>query len=104
MPLVIFFVSISKDISGEFYNREVFVLFKDTVFELSNIIWYTTEFHNIINIKYMHLTTPPILCLYTDGGPDHRCIYGSVQVALISLFLSGDYDIFIAIQIAPHHN
>ncbi|PKB99703.1 hypothetical protein RhiirA5_429287 [Rhizophagus irregularis] len=96
-PSVIFFVSIPKDISDGFYNREVFVSFKDTVFEPSSAIRHTTEFYNVINTKYTHHTSPPILCLYTDRRPDHRCTYGSVQIALISLFLSRDYDMLIAV-------
>ena len=47
---------------------------------------------------------PPILCLYTDGGPDHRCNYGSVQIALICLFLCGDFDLLIAVHTAPNHS
>ncbi|EXX54038.1 hypothetical protein RirG_238310 [Rhizophagus irregularis DAOM 197198w] len=103
-PSVIFFVSIPKDISDGFYNREVFVSFKDTVFELSSAIRHTTEFHNVINTKYTYHTSPPILCLYTDRRPDHRCTYGSVQIALISLFLSRDYDMLIAVRTAPHYS
>ncbi|PKC15019.1 hypothetical protein RhiirA5_408735 [Rhizophagus irregularis] len=103
-PSVIFFVSIPSDISGGFYSGQVFVSFKDTVFEPSSAIRHATEFHNAIDIKYTHQTSPPILCLYTDGGPDHRCTYGSVQIALISLFLSGNYDMLIAVRTAPHHS
>jgi hypothetical protein len=53
---------------------------------------------------YIRRTPPPILCLFTDGSSDHRCTYGSIQVALISLFLSGDYDMLIAVCTAPHHS
>ncbi|PKY33662.1 hypothetical protein RhiirB3_452741, partial [Rhizophagus irregularis] len=103
-PSVIFFISISSDISGGFYSGQVFVSFKDTVFEPSSAIRHATEFHNAIDIKYTHQTSPPILCLYTDGGPDYRCTYSSVQIALISLFLSGNYNMFIAVRTAPHHS
>lgn len=103
-PSVIFFVTIPSDISGGFYNGQVFVSFKDTVFEPSSAIRHTTEFYHAINTKYPHQTSPPILYLYTNGGPDHRCTFGSVQIALISLFLSGDYDMLIAVRTAPHHS
>ncbi|PKY55417.1 hypothetical protein RhiirA4_448376 [Rhizophagus irregularis] len=53
---------------------------------------------------YTSQASPPILCLYTDGGSDHRCTYGSIQIALISLFLSGNYDMLIAVRTAPHHS
>ena len=78
--------------------------YKNTVFEPSNAIRHSAEFLNALNIQYMHQTMAPILCLYTDGGPDHRCNYGSVQVALICLFLRGDFDLLIAVRTAPNHS
>ena len=47
---------------------------------------------------------PPILCFYTNGGPDHRCNYGSIQIALICLFLCGDFDLLVAVRTAPNHS
>lgn len=47
---------------------------------------------------------PPILCLYTDGGPDHQITFGSVQISLLCLFLRGNFDILIALQTAPYHS
>jgi hypothetical protein len=78
IPSVTFFISIPSDISGSFYNGQVFVSYKDAVFELSNAIRHSAEFLNVLNTQYMHQTMAPILCLYTDGGPDHQCNYGSV--------------------------
>ena len=37
-PSVNFFISISDDISGSFYNGQVFVSYKDTIFEPSSAI------------------------------------------------------------------
>lgn len=42
-----------------------------------------------------------ILLLYTDGGPDHRVTYGSVQVSLVCVFIQLNLDILIAVQTAP---
>ncbi len=86
MLSVIFFVSILKDILGGFYNRKVFISFKDTIFKSSNAIRYIIKFHNIINTKYIHHTTLLILCFYTDSKLNYRYTYDSVQVALINLF------------------
>ncbi len=41
---------------------------------------------------------------YADDKSDYKCIYGSVQIALINLFLSRDYDILIAVCIALYHS
>lgn len=43
----------------------------------------------------------PILLIYTDGGPDHRLAYLSVQLSLICLFLHGKYDMLVAVQTPP---
>ncbi|CAB4374500.1 unnamed protein product [Rhizophagus irregularis] len=41
------------------------------------------------------------MCLYTDGGPDHRTTYGSVQVSLLCLFIRDNFDMLIAMRTAP---
>ena len=46
----------------------------------------------------------PILLLYTDGGPDHRLTYLSVQLSIIALFLQLDLDVLIAGRTAPNHS
>ena len=55
-------------------------------------------------IRIETLPLPSILSLYTDGDPDHRCTFGSVQIALVCLFLAGDFDMLIAVRTAPHHS
>ncbi|PKB93648.1 hypothetical protein RhiirA5_387116, partial [Rhizophagus irregularis] len=51
-----------------------------------------------------NINKPKILLLYTDGGPDHRCTYGSVQISLIALFLKGNFDFLAAVRTAPYHS
>ena len=48
--------------------------------------------------------TKEILCLYTDGGPDHRTTYYSVKMALICLFLAMDKDMVLAVRTPPYHS
>ena len=57
-----------------------------------------------MNRQYHNQPLPLILSLYTDGGSDHRCTFGSVQIALICLFLAGDFDMLIAVRTAPHYS
>lgn len=45
-----------------------------------------------------------ILFLYSDGCPDHRLTYVSVQVSLIALFLTLDLDFLCAARTAPSHS
>src|SRR6266498_1740535 len=102
-PSVTFFINISESIEHSFYNGKVFVSYKDTLFQPSNAIRHVTEFYNAIQSHY-NLNIPPILCLYTDGGPDHRTTFGSVQISLLCLFLRDDFDMLIALRTAPYHS
>ena len=45
-----------------------------------------------------------MLCVYTDGGPDHRITYVSVKLACIALFLKFDLDYLIAARTPPYHS
>jgi hypothetical protein len=103
-PSVIFFISIPNDISGSFYDDQVFVSYKNTIFELSSAIRHSAEFLNALNVQYEHQILPSILCLYTDGSPDHRYNYELVQIALICLFLCGDFDLLVAVHTASNYS
>ena len=46
----------------------------------------------------------PVLFVYSDGGPNHRLTYISVQVFLIALFLLLDLDFLCAARTAPVHS
>ena len=46
----------------------------------------------------------PILCVNTDGGPDHRITYVSVKLAHIALFLKFDLDYLIVARTPPYHS
>jgi hypothetical protein len=68
-PSVIFFIDIPTTIEKSFYCKNVFVSYKDTIFQSSNTIRHATEFFNAIQLHYTFIL--PILYLYTNGGSDH---------------------------------
>jgi len=45
-----------------------------------------------------------VLFMYSDGGPDHRLTYVSVQVSLIVVFKTLDLDFLCAARTAPSHS
>jgi hypothetical protein len=102
-PSVIFLCKIPKNITESFYDGDVYVSYKDTVFEPSSAIRHCTEFMITLDEHFLS-EIPPIICIYTDGGPDHRTTYGSVQIALICLFLIGDFDLLVAARTAPQQS
>ena len=58
----------------------------------------------IRSLMLTRMGTKIILCVYSDGGPDHRLTYISVQLSLIALFLNVDLDFSIACRTAPNHS
>ena len=64
---------------------------------------YACELECVIKDKFDD-TYPPILFMYSDGGPDHRLTFGSVQVSIVCLFLRLNLDMIIAVRCAPHQS
>lgn len=102
-PSVIFFCDIPKDISESFYSGQVYTSYKNTVFQPSSALRHSTEFYKTL-IQQYDRNLPEILLFYTDGGPDHRNTFGSVQIALICIFLQGNFDFLASIRTAPYHS
>ena len=63
-----FIITIPETLEGSWYEGEVFVGYKDAVFEPSSALRHVTELHSILLTK---LGSKSVLFLYTDGGPDH---------------------------------
>lgn len=73
----------------------MYVGVKYLVLEPSSPLRHIAELKQILLDE--DLLSIPILCLFSDVGPDHRLTYLSVQLSLICLFFfSGDFDILIA--------
>lgn len=89
-------------ITESFYSGPVFITLKDAIFEPSSPLCHCCELLQALEASRLHLN--PILCLYTDGGPDHRSNFLSVQVSLIALFRLLDLDMLVAARTAPHNS
>ncbi len=99
-PSVSLVCDIPCSIEESFYRGRVFTCLKDSVFQHSSPLRHGAELYKLLqNIEYK-----PILCLYSDSGPDHRVTYLSVQVSLICLFQALDLDFLIAARTAPHNS
>ncbi|XP_046330978.1 uncharacterized protein LOC124114453 [Haliotis rufescens] len=93
-------IEIPDESSSSFYKGQVYVGLKDHVFESSSPIPHATELGKILFDR--EDPVKPVLLLHTDGGPDHRCNYLSVQASLIALYKSLDLDMLIAVRTAPN--
>ena len=75
---------------------------KVSAFEPANPFRHCAELCYVVSSQ--GLDSQPILCLYSDGGPDHRLTYLSVQLSLITVFLKFDLDFLCACRTAPFHS
>ena len=100
-PSVTLLVDIPDTIEGSFYTGQVFIGLKDSVFEPSSPIRHATELYKIL---LRRMNGRSILFVYSDGGPDHRLTYLTVQLSLIALFMNLDLDVLIAGRTAPSHS
>ena len=101
IPSVCLDIDIPISMNDSWYTGKVFVGYKDAAFEASSPLRHATELYSLLIERVGSKT---ILFLYTDGGPDHHITYGSVQLALIAMFLNLDLDLVVAGRTAPHHS
>ena len=101
IPSVILKVDLPDSTDGSFYRGEVCVSIKEHCFQPSTPIRHACELKAFLNSID---DRKEILCLYTDGGPDHRTTYYSVKMALISLFLAMDKDMVLAVRTPLYHS
>ena len=64
------------------YNSQVHVLLKEAAFEPYSAVRHATKLS-----ESNYTPVPPVLFLYTDGGPDHNSTHVAVQLSVIALFL-----------------
>ena len=101
IPSVVLQVNIPDTFEGSWYQGKVLVGIKDAVFQSSSPLRHATELHSSL-LKTVGDKT--ILFIYSDGVPDHRLTYMSVQLSLIALFLNLNLDILVACRTAPNHS
>ncbi|XP_019855518.1 PREDICTED: uncharacterized protein LOC109584280 [Amphimedon queenslandica] len=101
IPSVTFLVDIPESMDGSWYRGQVFIGIKDAIFEPSSPLRHATELYHCL---LPHMANRFALFLYSDGGPDHRLTYVSVQLSLIALFYNFDLDILVACRTAPSHS
>lgn len=107
VPSVLFHVNIPENVADSFYDGTLHVTVKDKVFQPSSAHRHMVESIKIlrsVNSEDGVNLEKPILFVYTDGGPDHRTNFWSVQFAYILLFFALDLDMLIAARTAPSNS
>ena len=98
-PSVTLVCDVPESLDETFYRGNVHVCYKDTIFQPSSPYRHVAELQ-----KVLLGNESPILCVYTDCGPDHRNTHLTVQISLISLFLCLDLDMLVAARTAPQNS
>ena len=101
IPSVSLLCDMPEDIGGSFYSGNVTVCLKEAAFSPSSPLRHATELLQTLRDKKVNSVLKPVLLLYTDGGPDHRVNFISVQLALICLFRHLQLDYLVAARTAP---
>ena len=86
VPSVAFFIYVPHNVSDSFFREEV--PNKDKVTQCPSALRHSAEMNSLIRSNAGMVASKPILLIVSDGGPDHRVTFGSVQVTRHSLFCS----------------
>lgn len=100
-PSVILDVAVPRQYEDSFYRGQIYVTFKDSIFQPSTPFRHVVELKHILEAKEER---KPGLFMYTDGGPDHRVTYGAVKLSLIVLFKRMNLEFLVACRTAPGHS
>ena len=101
-PSVSLLIDVPENIEETFHRGRVFVILKENAFQPSSAIRHMTELQQSL-LKTLG-QVKPVLLLCTDGGPDHRLTYLSVQLSLLALFIDLDFDFICAVRTPPQHS
>ena len=87
------------------YHGKASVGIKISATDLFTALQNATEVANVLIEKFdTKEAVPPVLILYTDGGPEHRTKFLSVKIVLICLQKYLDIDQVLAVRTAPGHS
>lgn len=106
VPSVTFVSKIPRHSNDSFFKGKIHVTTKDKIFQPSSPYRHATEVTRILREHYSENEVDlenPILCVMTDGGPDHRVTFETVKLSLVQ-FISLNLDMLVALRTAPNHS
>ena len=101
VPSVSFVVNIPESSQDSFYSGKPYVTLKDKVIQPSSALRHAAEQYKILSTDFPN---SHVLLLVSDGGPDHRLTYSSVQVSLLSVFVHLNLDMLVAVRTCPYQS
>lgn len=107
VPSVAFFVDVPDSTSGSFFAGSPFVTNKDKVTQPSSALRHATEMTKLVQMHFSDdgpVASKPVMVIVSDGGPDHRVTFGTVQIASLSLFRSLNLDMLVCVRTCPYQS
>ena len=105
IPTVGLMHEIPDEVDKSWYRGTPYVYLKITATDPSSALRNAAEIEDMLTHRYQGKENiPPIIVIYTDGGPEHRSNFLSVKIALIALQKSLDADMPVAVRTAPGHS
>ena len=105
VPSVCLMVQIHSHLWISFFSGQVYVVNKNKVTQPSSALRHSAELSKIVLQECCATgSNKSVLVVMSDGGPDHRLSYGSVQVALLALFIHSKLDVLIAVCTCPYQS
>ena len=101
VPSVAFFVDVPESAQDSFYSGRPHVTLKDKVIQPSSPLRHATEQCKILS---SYFPDSAVILLVSDGGPDHRLTYYSVQISLLCIFIERNLDMLIAVRTCPYQS
>lgn len=98
-------VQILQSSLDSFFSGQVYVVNKNKVTQPSSALRHSAELSKNVLQEYCATgSNKSVLVVMSDGGPDHRLSYGSMQVALLALFIRLNLDVLIAVCTCPYQS
>ena len=106
VPSVTFAVDIPESSQDSFYHGKAFVCLKNKVTQPSSVLRHATETSHLLQSPVFGNTvaSKPILVTVSDGGPDHRITFVSVQLLMICLFMTLYLDMLVVARTSPYQS
>ena len=93
------------DVDKSWYRGIPHIYLKTTATEPSSALRNAVEIENVLTSKFgSKENIPPIILLYTDGGPEHCITFLSVKIKMIAIQKSLNADSLIAVRTASGHS
>ena len=105
MLTIVIIHKVPRTIGNSWYRGQPYIYVKITPTELSSALRNVVEIEQVLTQQYRGKENiPPILRIYTDGGPEHRTNFMSVKLAIIALHQSINADLTIVLRTVPGHS